>query len=55
MDSNPENYLHYISLQTYRSLVDIDSIDREVTLKLDLYQICYCVTRVSNRQGRLKF
>lgn len=35
MDSKPENYLHYISLQTYRSLVDIDSIDREETLKLD--------------------
>lgn len=35
MVSKPEKYLHYISLQTYRSLVGIDSIDREVTLKLD--------------------
>lgn len=35
MDSKSEEYLHYISLQTYRSLVGIDSIDREVTLKID--------------------
>jgi len=35
MDSKPEEYLHYISLQSVRSLVGIDSIDREVTLNID--------------------
>lgn len=35
MDSKPEEYLHYISLQSCRSLVGIDSIDREVTLNID--------------------